>query len=368
MILEQTQTAGTNLVAANPTTGNNFFIRHVSGTGSSGGDGSLEHPFATIGQALAAGGSDFVFVHSDTSITNGVTLNPGDRVLGDGMAHAINILGFGNTAMPMLATAGNQPVISVASGPAVTLANNSEFAGFKFQNVNGNAIEGQNVSGVSLHDLVFQNVSGDAVHLTSLGGTSTLQNLTFNQIGGGTVSINGGSPTLTMNGLTVNDTTGDSVVLAGLTNSTVTIRDFTINSSQGSGLVLDNLTGTVNVYAPTIDDTTVDAIRVNGGTADVNFNGVTTIASDQGRGFVLSGTGGTIQVDNLNVTGAGTGAAVAIDHTTDDVTFSYLSLNRTAGPGLVADTASSLASPTGRSPRSAAQMKTFRILRTPSRF
>lgn len=341
VILEQTQTAGANLVAVNPLTGSNYFVRHVSGTGTSGGDGSIDHPFATIAQALAAGGSDFVFVHSDTSITSGVTLNPGDRVLGDGMAHAINILGFGNTAMPSLATVGNRPVINVASGPAVTLANNSELSGFTFQNINGNAIEGSNVSGVSLHDLTFQNVSGDAIHLTSLGGTSTLQNLTFNQVGSA-VSINGGSPELTMNGLTINDTTGDSVVLSGLTNSTVTIRGLDIEGSQGSGLVLNNLAGTVTVVAPTVNDTTIDGIRVQGGTADVTFNGVTTIDSDQGRGFVLSGTGGTIQVDNLNVTGAGTGAAVAIDHTTDDITFSYLTLNRTAGPGLLADTASSL--------------------------
>lgn len=343
IILERTQTLGDNLIARDPTTGNPYFFRFVSGAGSAGGNGSFENPFATIAQAQnGATAGDIIFVRSDTVINNGITLASGQRILGDGANHAINLQGFGSALLPILSTAGDMPVVDVVGGPAVTLASNSELSGFHFQNMPGDAIRGTNVSNVTLRNLTFDGVGGDAIHIQSLGGTSNFSNLTFNDIGGNALVVDGGSPELRLSNLTVNDTLDDAVVLANLTNADVTIEGLSITGSQGSGLVLDTLAGTVDVYGATVEDTTLDGIRVEGGTADINFRGSTTIASDLGRGFVLTGAGGDILIDNILVNGAGTGPAISLDHTTGDVTFSNLTIERTGGAGLVGNTISSL--------------------------
>lgn len=339
VILERDSSQGLDLIARDPATGDPYFFEHVSANGNANGDGSFQNPFASIAQAQGAGGGDVIFVHADTIVTDQVALASGERILGDGVQHSIDLQGFGPSLLPMLSAAGDLPEINVASGPAVTLASNAEFSGFALQD----SIIGQNVSDVTLRHLLFENISGDAINLQNLGGSSVLGDLTFNTIGGSAVVINSGSPSIELTDLDVNTTSGDAVVLSNLTNTIVTIEDLSITDSSASGLVLGALIGSVDVISASVADTAVDGIRVSGGDADVTFSGSTSIDSDQGRGFVLSGSGGVIDVANLTVEGAGTGAAVVINNMTDDVIMSSLTINRTAGAGLVADGATSLA-------------------------
>lgn len=341
VIVERFTSQADNVVASDPTTGKPYFIEHVSGTGTANSNGSFENPFATINQAQGTG-ADIVFVHSDANITSSVMVDAGTRVLGDGVSHVLNVAGYGTTVLPSLTTVGNRPIISVPTGPAVTLASNTEFSGFQFKNLGGDGVVGQQLSNVTLSNLSFLNVTGDAIHLQSLNGTAALHDLDLNTIGGRGLVIEGGSPSLKIDATTIKNTTGDALVLSGLTSADVVINGLSIDGSVNSGLVMEGLTGAVAIDGASILNTRVDALRVHGGSAAISLLGTTTLASGFGRGLVLSQNESTIKIHDLSVSGAGPGAAVTVMNTVDGVTIDSLTINRTAGPGLIADTAASL--------------------------
>src|SRR5262249_20136884 len=139
--------------------------------------GTTANPFATVAAAQSAGG-DVIVIQSGTILNEAVTLASGQHLFGQGGgAEFLTTLGGGVVPIPTAAGGGATPVFQNAPGDAITLASNTEVAGFNIIGPTGNGITGNGVSGVSLHDLTFTSIGGDAINLANSSGSVTLRNI-----------------------------------------------------------------------------------------------------------------------------------------------------------------------------------------------
>lgn len=348
----QTNTSGP-LVATDPTTGNPYVIDQVyapSGGGGGGSpDGTSANPFSSVAAAQAAGG-DVIFVQNGSVLTQPITLTAGQHLFGQGNPNEFLTVAGGQVRMPTAVDplqpgTGAAPIIQNIAGNAITLASNTDVAGFTITGGTGNAITGTGVSNVSIHDLIFNSLGGDAVNLTNASGTVALSNLQIASGTGNGIVFNGGNADITFAGLGNSiSVQGDGFVLNGLTGGKVTLDNLTMNNLGGNGLVLNNVATDVTINSLSVSQSGLSgpgaAVAITGTTATpqtYTFGGTTTITSPNSTGFSASGSNANIDVKDLHVTSTSSQPAVALSNDTGTVTFSNLNVNTHNGTGLFAD-------------------------------
>ena len=334
VIVDRTQVTDNGLVAFNPLTHAAYNIQQVSSSAGPGGNGTFANPFQTVAAAQAAGG-DVILVQGNSVLTTGAVLSSGQHLLGDGSSQPLALDGGGILHLPTQVVGGATPQFSGVNGPAVTLAANSDFAGLKIVNNNGNAVVGTNVAGSSVRDVTFQNITGDAIRITNSTGDFVLNNVVVNTTAGNGISFVGGAPNLTLSG-SVTGTQGDGILLANLTGGKININNTSIQSTTGAGLHLSNVSTDVTVNSLTTSLTSGSAVAISGGTAanTYRFTGPTTINQPSGIGFNVNNASAAITVDNLIVNSTAASPAVSLTNSTGTITLAKLTETTTNAVGL----------------------------------
>ncbi|MBS0207281.1 MAG: inverse autotransporter beta domain-containing protein [Planctomycetes bacterium] len=343
VIVSHEQSANSDIVAYNPATNSPYEIQQVSSTAGYGGDGTSSNPFATVAEALQAGG-DVIFVQGNSVLSEAVVLSNGQRLIGDGSGQSLPLRGGGTVSLPNLIASAQTPQFDGVNGNAVTLASNSEVSGFSFTNIMGSAIVGSSVTNGSIRDNSFTNISGDAIAISNASGTFRLINIDVNSTTGDGVRFDGGSADLIFRGITITGTQGDGIELANLSGGSVLLSSPTLASTTGAGLLLRNVAEDVNVYSLSASNTLGPAVSIIGGTSSdtYHFLNTTEIESPSGLGFSFHDSAADLTVDKLAVTSTANAAAVSLANSTGDIVLSYLSIDTTNATGLEANTVASL--------------------------
>jgi hypothetical protein len=274
--------------------GTPIVVTHVNNSAAAGGDGSIERPLSSL-PTTTGSNVDIVFVHrgdgTSRNMSNGITLNDFQRLLGDGYPHQVASL-QGTFLLPGV-TAGAFPTITNSNfgGSAVTLANNNEVAAFNIVNPRLHGITGTGINNFNLHHLNITGAnlggpvgSGSGINLTNVTGVGTIVDSSFNgnNAQGIRVANTGGNLGLTI--ARVNGNGNRNSILASQTGGSMalSIIESTTSLNSGDGIVI-NVAG--------------------GATFNGDVNGITS-NSNGGNGL------------NMTVDGAGTNAAIGVMNST----------------------------------------------------
>lgn len=269
------------------------------------GDGSVEHPFKTIGAAVQTGeeGETIYVTPSSDSYVESVTLKPGQKLVGSNSDEAIRSLGV---ELPDSANAA-----TIQGG--VYVKSNNVLAGLTIIADRANGV----TSTGGTDKLIFRNVR----FKTSNGMFGLLLadhagDVTFDgggleaSAGGGGVSVNGG----------LGNVFFDNFPMSGTFSSAVLVNE------HNSGFILFRDGSPIRV-----DDSTQDAVVVQNlpSRARVVFSGGLQIHGTHRRGFIAS------HVQYLGVFGNATistsnAAALELTDVTGDVTFDSVSAEGSA--------------------------------------
>lgn len=348
--------------AVDPATGQAYKVEQVydppSGTNAWTPDGTAARPFATVAQAQAAGGN-VIIVQNGSVLSDPIVLSTGQHLFGQGnFMPVLAIAGGGSVQLPIAQLAdqpvvsSQQPIFENVNGSAVTVASNTEVAGFVFSGTSDHGIVGTNASNVSLHDLKFLATGADSIHLTDSSGTVMLDRIQINGSSGNGIVLDGGDANITYLGAGTSITTqGDGFTLKNLTGGAVNIGDLTLKNTGGAGLRMDTVGTSVTFDSLSASQTTGPAVAISGNTGTVStvngvstnvyntytFNDFTTITSPKGAGFTINGTDAIINLASLNVTStSGSSAVSLVNNPSSAITINSLVLNTNNGTGLFA--------------------------------
>ncbi len=332
------------LLAIDPDTGLPYDVFHVDNTASgAAADGTVDRPFTTLVDAqLASGTDDIIFVREGDGTTQGmdqgVVLQDGQLLLGDGVQHLIPLLGGTNFVL-CNDIDGNRPrITNVNGGNAVTLADRNTVRGFIIDGSQGGMLNG--ISGVGgLGDPLSDGIIEDVL----ITGSPILNGIFLNNIAGNWRFARNDVQTAPFDGIFINnacDPTSifefDSNIVSNNGRDGIHIQNYdgatfrfvnnTTNNNVRDGIRLENFKNGAGTGAfldfvnPTANGNQNDGLAVRDFVGNVRFinsnilnninNGITLIdvrtpAADQ---MVFIGTsGGGTSVINGNGVGAGAG-------------------------------------------------------------
>lgn len=315
------------VLAINPDTGAPYNVFHVDNTADPGfADGTAETPFDRLADAEAAAGTnDIIFVREGDGTTNkqdqGIVLQDGQRLLGDGVQHIIPIQG-GQNFILCNDLDGNRPVITNLNGNAVTLADGNTVRGFVIDGSAGGMVNG---------------IFGDGVGL----GAS---------VNGGIIEDNMISGAI-LNGVFVNDLIGDWNVARNDTSnngfdgiffqnacdptSVFNFEDNIANTNGRDGIHMENYDAeSITFLRNTTNQNGRDGVRLvnfkNGSGNGLNLDLLAhTATGNVSAGVNIDGGDGALRAINSNITGnAGAGFRLANWTNTDPSTSVFI------GPGV----------------------------------
>lgn len=201
--------------------GRDIEVVHIDSGSALPGLGTPNLPVQTLtaGQAIA-GPEAILFVHANSQYTGeGVVLQNGQMLLGEGVEHNINSL-YGSFILPTVTPPEDiaaVPTILAAPGDAVTLASGNVVSGFQIFGSGGNGIAGNNILNAELTRLNVSGSAGNGVVLDNAVGTITVADNFVNN-----------------NGLA-----GIDITIAGLDRAnTLTISDNTVLQNAGEGIAI----------------------------------------------------------------------------------------------------------------------------------
>ncbi len=285
------------IAAVNAATGLPFTVQHVSSSGNAGTAGTGVAPLSTFAEAQAAL-PDILFVHADSTFTEGITLQDGQFLLAETAAGELVASGFGTIQVPTVTTGTVAPILT---GDPITLASNTRVSGFTINNPTGNGITGIGVGNIDIRNTSVQNAGGDGVFLQNLTGPATLSGVTLADATGASLHVDGTAANVTASG-TISNTTGRSVLIEDTSDDTlVDLSGATIQDS-GQGLLISNVDGDVRLNNVGVTASTGSGVTVSGGTGDVTFNGLTSVNTTAGPGIDIQNAQGTVFFDNIDVT------------------------------------------------------------------
>ena len=274
----------TGITAIDPATGRPYVIAHVDSAAAAGGDGSVNAPFQTIAAAQSAlVGADIVFVHAG-SVFHGsaatVTMNNGEMLFGDGTGeqHYINVPNLGSILMPHGPTTGILPVLDSANGTAVTLASNTQLAGFSITNPSGAGLVGNGVSNVFIRDVTVDHAGTDGVQIVNPTGAAYFNNVSITNSAGNGLVVNGGTSYLqyigTLAGNQGNDLLIENTGVGGVIDMTHAV----FPGSGSQGILLQNDSGQINFNNLLVGNTAGPGLTIQGGAGNFQFAGTTVIS------------------------------------------------------------------------------------------
>jgi parallel beta-helix repeat protein len=177
-------------LALDPKTGDPIIVTHAASFAAPGGDGTVERPVQTLpeAQALSAPGQ-IVFAHAGSVFKDfGITLQPGQRFLGEGVQHLFTAK-QGSFVLPRATSNTALPVIYGTPDCAVHLANDTEVAGFVMDSIGCDAIHGEFVNNVLIRDNIIRDTSGFGIFLADVAGNITIRNNTITGSGGAAIEV-----------------------------------------------------------------------------------------------------------------------------------------------------------------------------------
>ena len=263
-------------------------------------DGTAARPFDTLAGALAvATTNDAIHVRrapGDGTLTAGVTLLAGQKLLGEGVALTGTDVGASGSPGTLFA-AGTTPVLTAAGADVVTLANTTEIAGLSINpDGAGGGLAGTDptavtVRGADITDTGTQ-ASQPGIELTTGGGLTFSGTVTLAMPAARALALTGTALSGTLAGTSAGGTTGG----VSLTNTTgnLTFQTLNLTTTGGTGFLLANAAN-IDVdgagFATTVSSTGGPAIDATGlaGGSDLVFDTIT--ASGGAKGVNLDGTG-----------------------------------------------------------------------------
>ncbi|HEX8480279.1 MAG TPA: Ig-like domain-containing protein, partial [Allosphingosinicella sp.] len=362
-----------------------WYVDNTYGGENGASDGSYLKPFTSLtplntNGADADGAGDTIFVYRNGgNYTAGITLEAGQKLLGDGVGFVVNGHNIGGTER----TGGvdnvtTNAVISQSLGTVVTLSTDNVVRGFTLDS-NGASVVGMadgngsvtTAAGTLTVNAVSFTGTGQAIDIdqggnlavtvdsltssgspaqgvqlagTAASGTGLITGsvaITAGTIGGATgillgaagggTASSGGNVNLTYGGV-ITGATGTSVEIQDRTGGTATFNgNITHSTTATSGIVVDSLgTGTVNFngQSTSITTTTGTAISLTNNTGGtINFT-----PAAGGNGLDISAGAGT----GLTFTGGGTLSITGTGNSITTTTGQIMNLTGTMGTGGIA--------------------------------
>ena len=289
------------------------------------GTGTLADPFKTVAAADAVDAvNQRIFLYAGT-YANGITLNTGEWLIGQGVTGVDFDAIFGITpaagtiARPSIG--GTRPIVQ----GTVALAASASVHGLNIQPGAGTqGLTASSAASLTVGEVSVTTTNAAAVNLASSGGTISLTS----------VSVNGGSRGIILNGTTgtfaVTGTGGTCTEAnpSGCTGGTIqnmTGSDDSTVTPVGTGVVLNNAAG-VSLTRMYIHDHTNYGVRgtgVNGFTLDNSVvggvNGTNAAAPYEDGSISFDNLSGTSAITNSAITGGYT-RNVRVDNTTGTLT------------------------------------------------
>lgn len=245
-IVTQSQQERTQAQAApvlNAATGAAQKVYVVDNT-ASGGDGSAEHPFATLAAAEgAAGAHDIIYVKrgdgTSAGMNGGVVLDDaGQRLIGSGVALAFD---SGTMRLPdgvegiadgaAIVSAGSAPVVTNAAGDGIAItADSIEVAGLTVNGAADNGIYVYNAEDITIRDVTLSGNVNDGIRVEASGAGTAVTG----------VSIEGATASGNRNGIRLY-AQSDASLAARVESSTMTG-----NSDHGLVVYDDSTLGSVD--------------------------------------------------------------------------------------------------------------------------
>ncbi|BCR07023.1 hypothetical protein DESUT3_40920 [Desulfuromonas versatilis] len=186
--------------------------------GAAAGDGSLSRPLSDLTQAagLSRPGDILLVYPGAASVSDqGVTLKPGQRLLGEAVGLSFN----GVPVVP--ARAGAYPIIRDALNPAgiIRLASDCEVAGMRLEGSAGAGNPG--IAGADLHNFNLHNnqliaIAGSGLSLQRVSGTGLIAGNTLSGAGARGIHLTataGASANLAILGNRIDATAGEGIAL-----------------------------------------------------------------------------------------------------------------------------------------------------------
>ena len=236
-------------------------------------DGSLVTPFTTTAQAQAASQpGDIIFLFFGNGTPYGpVVLQNNQQLIGQTA---------GLVAAQTIVPPAGRPVITNNSGDGVTLANGNTLRGIDIANTSGSGVFGNNISGLTLDDVVCRNAGNRGIHVELLSGT------------------------FDFDGVDVRSSVEDNFFLPGC-SGTGTIDGCTSAAAGDDGLDMDALSGSVVVsdceFAGDQDDS-VDFFET-AGTATIQ--GSRFVSPGENCVEIGDGMGGTVTINDCQLNSPG---------------------------------------------------------------
>lgn len=261
-------------------------IWFVNGS-AAGGNGTLAQPFQTVAQADAVDAANqAIFVYTGT-YTNGITLNSGEWLIGQGVSGASfdNVFGItpptGTIARP--AINGTRPTLQ----NTVTMGASSQVKGLNISSGSNTGITASGQTGLVTGEVGVATTTGTAANFSNSGGTLSFTSISANGAANGIVlnTTTGsftvtGTGTTTGTGGTIQNTSNRGASFISASNITLKNMNFTNAGTadldaDNSGLSTgDNLATNAAIHLQNVTTVTLDNLAISGG-AEQGINGNT---------------------------------------------------------------------------------------------
>lgn len=342
-------TSNPGQLALNPDNGLPFSVAHVNSNYITGPFlGTVDAPFQSMQQGLASG-SDIVFTHAGSSFTSGpensVTLLTGQQLIGEGLVvsgrttqNSVSVLALGQTiqvplpASPTFAASPTlaRPDFANSVGPAVTLADNTQFSGFTITNPVFAGIFSDGAANTLINDVSISGSAGTGILLQNTLGLTAISNTSLVSAGstsGALFHINGGSGDVIFSstdslllGTIANTSPEQAILVENMTGGRFVMNQSSVSDDGGSGVVIrNNLAGAATIDNLVSNNAAANAVLIEDSGGSYTFsnsnpqvNGL-TITSSAGPGILVDGLTGAanFNVDVNIVDRVGTGIAIA---------------------------------------------------------
>ena len=289
------------------------------------GTGTLADPFKTVAAADAVDAANQrIFLYSG-SYANGITLNTGEWLIGQGVTGASFDAIFGITpaagtiARPSIG--GTRPIVQ----GTVALASSAAVRGLNIQPGSGTqGLTGSSAASLTVGEVSVTTTNAAAVNLASSGGTISLTSVSANG-GSRGIILNGTTGTFAVTGTGGTCTEANTGGCTGGTIQNMTGSDDSSATPIGTGIVLNNAAG-VSLTRMYIHDHANYGVRgtgVNGFTLDNSVvggvNGTNAAAPFEDGSISFDNLSGTSAITNSAITG-GYLRNVRVDNTTGALT------------------------------------------------
>ncbi|MEY2565753.1 MAG: trimeric autotransporter adhesin [Actinomycetota bacterium] len=295
-------------------------------------DGTAARPFDTVAGALGVASTNQA-IHirrapGDGVLTAGVTLQSGQKLIGEGVA--LTNTDVGSATAETLFAAGTKPELTSSNVDTVTVAANAQIAGLTL-NPDGtaNAVSnGVSAAGVTLRDMAVNDTGTNAtqpgIELTGTGNGLTFSGTdTLSTTAAGALSVTNTALSGTIASTTVTAGTASPGVSLNATTGSLTFTTVAITTSSQTGFLLVNADA-IDVGSGSVATTNrpaVDATQLDTG-SDLTFTDVdSTNSTTTGVNLAGANTNWTFSTGSGSTISGATGDSFAVNGGSGNITY-----------------------------------------------